>query len=465
MDKAANEFLTLVEPCLDMWRSIDLRIQAFRDPKLGWRCECLRGILAVHQQKFRFPKFPDHQDLLIGYEIWPVDRLQDLLVGLEGGEVVVQGETVHLKRPAGPDQWQPFSPYYVRSEDRRASRAKFGDDWNSIVLNGYESANLTDEMRLAHDLVDSYLINCDPPWNGIADVRHTFVGLPWDEARRRDSATVAVVAPLLLRFGSKTSVDEANLSVEIEAGSTVNLEKAVLSIFATTGDEITARERVPLSGRSTDAGDKQIVVRRRIRDMFSGATCVLAYADKTTDRVQLFRAPLSVRPDWAASQFVVGGPADLAEALRTTEGGDPFEHAVATLFFLLGLGVVHYGRKTFGPGGDAPDIVAIAPGENWLLVVECTIREVDLGAKIAKLATRTKETQNVVGPYIAHPVLVTRQPRKDFPSTAIQDAAQEKVVLVTSDNFDDLVRFAAEGQQIEKLRDYLLQLIPSTYGM
>ena len=464
MEKATDQFLLTIKPCVDMWRSIDLRILAFRDPRLGWKCDCLRATLAVSEEKFRFPRFPSHPDVLIGYEIWPSDRLAELLACLEKGELTLKMETVHVKRPVGPDEWQPLTTYYVRSHDRREARARFGDDWSAIVLDGYDSASLTTELRLARERMDAGLIDSDPPWKGIADVRHSFVGLPWDDSRRDDLLRVEVVAPLLLRFGSKTLLDEADLSLEMESAATVDLEKAALSIFATTGEEITSRERVSLGRYSGAPGDKRFALRRPIRSVFSGVSCVLGYAGVTTDSVQLFRAPLTVRPDWAASHFVTGGPQEVAEALRSTAGGDPFEHAVATVLFLLGFAVVHYGRNTFGRGGDAPDIMAFAPGENWLLIVECTTREVDFGAKIAKLVTRTKEIQNVVGPYIAFPVLVTRQSRKDLPGTALEDAAREKVVLITSDNFDDLVRFAAEGLQIERLRDYLIRLIPSTFG-
>lgn len=167
------------------------------------------------------------------------------------------------------------------------------------------------------------------------------------------------------------------------------------------------------------------------------------------------------RPDWAAFSRHVGGPEELADALRARDG-DPFEHAVAALLFLLGFATAHFGANTFRRGGDMPDMIAFAMMENWLLVVECTTRELDLPAKIAKLVTRTKEIQDVLGPYIAYPLLVTRQSRAEISKTALGDAARENVGLVTSDNFDDLVRFATEGQPIERIKDYLAKLIPST---
>ena len=186
---------------------------------------------------------------------------------------------------------------------------------------------------------------------------------------------------------------------------------------------------------------------------------VLTYRKVSVDRRRMFKAAsLAETRQWLAFRTFVGGPAELSETLKTTKGGDPFEHAVSTLLHLLGFATGHYGQNTFG--GDMTDLFATYSDEGWSLVVECTIRELDLAAKIAKLVTRAKSVARTT-PGEVYPTLVTRQPRTDISDTAREDAAREKVILITGDDLDGLVQLAAELPSPEKLRNHLLRLMPT----
>src|SRR2546425_12475045 len=101
---------------------------------------------------------------------------------LDSGAVVIGRETIAVKQFVGNDQWQPVSTYWVRGYDRAESRARFGLDWRTLVLQAYEAAGGQPNWQRNREILDGQLQVGNPPWNGAADLRHAFLGQPADEA-------------------------------------------------------------------------------------------------------------------------------------------------------------------------------------------------------------------------------------------------------------------------------------------
>jgi len=463
MEKAGERFVRLIEPCLEAYRSLDVRVVAVSEPDLGWRCDSLRAVLTPYEAPTLLRDLPQHPEVMVVQATWPINRVRDLLVSLDTGELSLGDKTIAVKGPAGPSQWQPPTTFGLREYTRREAASRFGWDWSAFVLDAWVGVGGTAEWRETRARWDSELRDLDPPWDGLADLRHSVIGLPWDQARRDDLLSIEVIAPLFLRFGPRTSIAESELIVEAEFAPTLNLEKATASVFAFEADAVVSRGRIQLSRCSEGAGEERVLVRRALRRPISGVDCTLQYGGLAADRVHLFgEGALKEYPHWAAFHAMAGGPDILGEALRTCAGGDPFEHAVAALLYLLGFVVLHPGQTTFPRDGDMPDILAFAPRENWYVVVECTVREVDLSAKITKLATRTIEMRNAMPPgFTALPVLVTRQTRDVIPPSVNDIAAKEKVAIVTAEDLDDLVRMATGMPPPGMTRDYLERRIPT----
>lgn len=461
MVSESGSFVQDISPCMDLWRSIDIRAQAVRDPDLGWRCEVFRAVLVPDERWLPSPwkQPPPVRDLLVINEVWPIGRLPALLTALESGELTLGGELFMVKRHAGNRQYTPVSSFYVRKYDRAGASQRYGLDWKTIVLNGWESLSGTREIQRAREKIDAQLQGSNPPWDGIADIRRTLFGMSEDEAQRFDFMSFEVVAPLLLRFGQTVSLEEDSLTLEIDGASTMNLRDVGVSVFFLLENQMVLRRHIDLRDESVDdTGDKSRV-RIEVPATCSGAKCVLTYHEIAMDERRIFRAgSITGRSQWAAFHAFVGRPENLLEALDSTEGGDPFEHAVSALLHLLGFATGHYGRNAFG--SDMADIFAVYPGAEWCLVVECTARELDLAAKIAKLVTRCKELNRTMLGCEIHPVLVTRQPRADISDTARGDAAKERVVLVTGDDLSGLVQLATQTPPPDKVRNHLLRLIP-----
>ena len=442
-----------------MWKSIDLRIQAVKDEQLGWRCEILRATL-IHEDGrapsswMRPPAIPD---LLILHEYWPISRLDDLVSMLETGDLLIGGEHVTVKRHVGNQQYSPSS-FYMRSYDRTEANQRYGLDWKTMVLSAWEGFSSSQELNRAREKVDSQLQSGDPPWDGIADVRRNFIGMTEDEARRSDFMSCEVVAPLFLRFGP-CIVDGDTLSLDLQMERTVNPADVGIAIMFLFGDQSAGRTRMDLGKGDHEVAGGHVTISADLPEIASSAMTVLTYRKVSVDRRRMFKAAsMAETRQWLAFRTFVGGPAELSETLKTTKGGDPFEHAVSTLLHLLGFATGHYGQNTFG--GDMTDLFATYSDGGWSLVVECTIRELDLAAKIAKLVTRAKSVARTI-PGEVYPTLVTRQPRTDISDTAREDAARERVILITGDDLDGLVQLAAELPSPEKVRNHLLRLMPT----
>lgn len=53
METVGQQFVSGIGPCMDLRRSIDLRVQAAHDSRIGWKSECLRAVLSSAKKPSR----------------------------------------------------------------------------------------------------------------------------------------------------------------------------------------------------------------------------------------------------------------------------------------------------------------------------------------------------------------------------------------------------------------------------
>ena len=460
-----QEFMREVAPVRDLWRWIDLRVIALREPDLGWRCDRLRAILAYEEPELitNLPDLPDGLGMLATHAKWPVGRLEDLAAGLQAGEVDIDGTTLHVKGEAGTAIWRPLSPY-VRAYDREESRAGFGVDFATLVLHAWGNVGRDQRRTRLQETLDARLRAApDRPWDGIADLRRSFIGQTADESQRHEALSADIVAPLLVRLCEDTAVRGTDLNVAVEGAPSADLSGIRVAVFVKVADRVAERTYVPLEAREATVTAFSSRGHLKLAVPFSGVSCALTFRGVDADSKVLLgpgAGPEHLR--WSLFRALVGGPESLRDVLGALPGGDPFEHAVATLFHLLGFAVHHFGRNTFGT--DLPDMLAVAPGD-LAYVIECTSRAVDAGGEIAKLATRTREMRQAVPGRDLRPVFVTGQPRTAIPDAAKEDAAKEHMVIIASEDLQALIELSVENPNTRTVADHLGRLIPSTYGM
>ena len=147
----------------------------------------------------------------------------------------------------------------------------------------------------------------------------------------------------------------------------------------------------------------------------------------------------------------------LQSSIEQAQGHD-LEQWYSILFHLLGFSPSQFG----GTKRSVPDIVAFPSIGNWILVVECTEGEPDLGSKLAKLSTRAKLAGQGLGSIKAHPVLITSMSRGLLNQTDMEKASKEGISVVTAEDLSHLVKMARENQDPERVLGYLQARIPST---
>jgi hypothetical protein len=185
----------------------------------------------------------------------------------------------------------------------------------------------------------------------------------------------------------------------------------------------------------------------------SRVTLFLGYKEIEVDSEELYGS-LPGSPRMAIFKYI--GPEKLEELLRSD--GDKLEKGVSILLHLLGLNVVQYGSLP----GEIPDVIAISQVGRWVLVIECTGRELNRNDKLAKLVTRSKEIQDSLPEYQIHPIIVTSLERKMIGKGDIEKAESDRIIVVTNDDTSDLLQAAFDGISEDEVLSRLLRLLPTT---
>jgi len=453
-----EDFNRAIQPLLETYRSIEIRVVADRARGEAWRLLRLRALLVPDGRIEMLPDLPRLPDLVAVQESRPISELDDFLADLEAGEVDVGGTPVLVRQDVGNNTQRPLD-FHGRTYDRVASFAEFQVDHSTIVLHGWGSIPNSMSWSRNRDRLGSALRHAAPPWDGLDELYRGFI----EEATRPprlETIEASVIAPLPLRF--KEVRIETQLTAEVEPFPTADPAFGSLGVLFTMGGKTAKRARVPLEG-ATLRGSGVYVVTMPFTEAVHGVSCFLTYRGLDADRRDLFRTGPGGPPrSWAVLGRNVGTPDDLLVKLLEMNG-DPLEHGVAVLFHLLGFSVVHPGRHAFNP--DAADILAFGPGGELLCVIETTARERDMVATVEKLAARTKEILQDLPHQRAIPVLVTNQPRGAITEGALKQARSDKVALVTADELRRLVALSTGNPPATFVLDQVLsRLIPGEYS-
>lgn len=436
---AIDEFRARTAPFLTDWRSIDVRIVAFVW-KDKWVAEGLRAVL-LHDDPAEVPAqtdLPGGNGLMVVNEVWAADRLGDLLLGIERGEVGVGAETVLVGR-ADREKVSPFSSLWHSWDDRDRALSSFGMDWMTFSISCSQDHSRTSEESRA---VDAIVRSAEPPWDGLEELKRGFLG-----SRRfpgtRNQAFVEVLAPVEVRIVS-AELKGGRLRAAIDMHPRLEPGRLGAWVLARTRDGAT--HRIPVQRPRVGPLDVPVPLDT------SRATVVVLYRGADVDRA------VAVPPEAAHrvaiyDHLMKGGVAKLEERLRESKG-TALERPVAWLLHLLGFPTGHYGTES-----EAPDLVAFSP-DGPFLVAECTSGETDLTAKLTKLAMRAKRLQEIAGGREAIPVLVASFSRTLMNKTDLDKAATDRVAVVTSEEIVQLLELARTGAELSETLAYVRGLIP-----
>jgi hypothetical protein len=439
-----------VLPLIDDWKSIDLRVVALRSGGT-WN----HGVVRVVFDSRR-PSTPDERDLprlddlLVAHKSLDIKELDGLLESLSAGEIEIDGREVNLKNQnANP----PLNYSYARLA-REAAQQQLGIGSTGLYIQFWSGQSTVIDYA-ASQRIESALQGLRCPWDGYDDLFLNFANVSPQFARSTHIRIIEIIAPVAVWMTKAAIQDDNRLKVEVEVSPAISIDHVALSVIGFL--ERNVQERSQTSKKSkTDATHFSFEFSFAKRLVLVKA--LLVYHGMEVDRVELLgRARPDVNPRLVILQEE--GPEAFLESLRE-EKDKLFENKISILFHVLGLSVGHYGKIS----ENNPDLLAFSNSNDWVLVVECTEREPDINNHFTKLATRTKLIEARTPNIKAHSVLVTKFPRAMLSKTEKERAMKEMISVVTSDDFESLMKMALEGVSQSKVLEIIQELIPREPG-
>jgi hypothetical protein len=139
-----------------------------------------------------------------------------------------------------------------------------------------------------------------------------------------------------------------------------------------------------------------------------------------------------------------------------------FEVGVALLLNMLGFGTSHFGiQENFQKG---PDIVAVIPGEDALLVIECTTGLLDQKDKLAKLVQRTQALRDALvrtgyPATVVYSVIVSALPREHL-AAHFNAAHDHNVSVVAKEELEQWFERRISALKPKEIFEQLSGLVP-----
>src|SRR3990172_7511610 len=161
MTGEVEDFRREIDPLLETYRSIDVRVVADQLPDRRWRVLRLRALLTTDEEMEAVADLPSLPDLFVAQQRWPVSALDKLLQGFETGELTISGTTVHAQQDAGNNTWRPLS-FHARAFERTGAQGEFQMDRRVIVLQAFGSISNTGQWYRERDRLNAALRTASP---------------------------------------------------------------------------------------------------------------------------------------------------------------------------------------------------------------------------------------------------------------------------------------------------------------
>ncbi len=437
-------------PSIKDWNSVDVRVIALRSGET-WNHALVRLVLdSAKPSKVDLTDLPNIEGVLVAHKSLDIKELDALLESLSVGELDINGKKVNLKS----SNTNPPLNYSYSRIPRPAAQQQLAISSAALYVQFWSGQSVVTDWG-DFDKIETALRASKHPWDGFDDLYTGFGNVSPNFARSRAIRLIEVIAPIAVWI-TKASIQQDNrLTVEVKASPAISVGDAVLSAIGYF--EGNTQERIQSESRkliSPGHFSFHVTFSQRLL-LVKG---ILVYRKMDVDRVELLGKPrLEVNPRLVIIQE--DGPEAFLESLRK-ENDKLFEQKISNLFHMLGLSVGHYGKLA----DNNPDLLAFSNSNDWVLVVECTEREPDINNHFTKLATRTKLIPAKTPNTKAYSVLVTKFPRSMLNETEKDRAMKERVSVVTSDDFESLLKMAIEGPTESKVLERIREMIPSEPG-
>lgn len=153
----------------------------------------------------------------------------------------------------------------------------------------------------------------------------------------------------------------------------------------------------------------------------------------------------------------------IIERAARERNGDEFHSVVARLFTFAGFYVDSLVADKSLTGKGIPDLIAHAPHEGWLLVVECTIGTLaGPRDKLSWLVTRARSVQEALASGSAErvlPVIVTALP--SLPQHETEAARRSRVAVLTHGDLPESLRLGRDQAPVRTILSWFQAKVPA----
>jgi hypothetical protein len=463
-----EKFKTAIQPYYDGWKSIDLRsvcIVAYKKwVNLGTR-------LILSEKSVESPLQGELPHMVSSFsvfrEIRDIKELDSLLSQIENGILIVAGKEIHFGKIINNNVVvQPSGAWFYTN--RKSSRWPSVDfEFATIVLGGrgesIHSLLHNHAEAIGQEELDWQLRSLGFPYDGLDDLFVSFLGFSKPSSGRvTESASVEILAPIRIRLGDNCKLYQSKLDIYVEAVGYEKLDEISIGLIELSGNTPIRRSSSALA--KTDwkrVEDRQIGHIEVSVDNASSIVIFLRFRGNTLD-MRRVNDPFALvkNPRIQAYYFFDEDLSKLKNYLRG-KGKDPsedFEIGVGLLLHFFGFNVAPYGRvKAIN---EEIDLIAFVPPSNYIIAVECTMKDLDVNEKLSKFSRRVKELQERLAEFSIIPLIFTTLERGKISESDLKKANTERIGVVASEEIQELTEMTIEQMQPNEILVYFQNLLP-----
>lgn len=447
-------FKNTVEPFLDQWRSLDIRLVAIKSQEAA-RSPFQNAAATITlspsplNEVTQIQDLPDLDWLKAIHEIRPIGELDSILSALATGKAIVIKD---IEVAFTSDNCSTSFYKYQRGEGYTSSPK----DWTyySLMLDSKFAPTL-DPRR-----ADEELKGGDIPFVSLDELIRGFpLWRPRWESYRSYLGMLEINAPCGIRIAD-TRWENQVLRIAIDRAPYWEFKDIDLGLIYNFGPDFKQRRSERIENSTFGAEDK-VEIELRLPADLRAVTILLRTKRNTVDQTTVYHPELNPRLklyeifdknlEKLGSWFSLEG-----------ESSENFEKAVETLLFLCGYSIVPCVRHFRQDGRlDIRGIDCLAvDAKGNLLVVECTTGPID-SDKLEKLRYRNNSVRN--SGFNGSAIVFTTATRESISKDIMKKAHDDKISIAAREDIEALLSLIKRNAHLDEVMDLLDRYIPSSF--
>lgn len=356
----------------------------------------------------------------------------------------------------------PISMYFSKYESLDPVT---GFECRTIFLNGIAGhelyGGLVDSVTLIKELKTS-----EEPFDGLDDLA-AYLGLYDLIKQNRCGVEYSALAPG--KITDETKMEAGSLTVVCEVGTDLHIGNLKITYIAYKRDGTPKRSYITAdtiqwhpSEKGIQRGTAKVAVPNAIR-----IKLFLCYGPGLLHEKEIVDSVVNANPLAAIFETYDTGFKLLEECYSGKIKNDAlFEKSIAYALSFHGFYAIHLGNHNVL--NNAPDVIAVSPKGNVLLV-ECTLRDIDNNNKLSKLRLRYNEVKEALikrglGHLEVLPMVVTPISRNGVTSD-LPKAMDAGIAVVCADELSGLIEGFGFTKDADEIFELFRRYIPQRQGV